>query len=121
MDLDATRMKHQQYLAKARAIGFSEDVATAELRAVQQEGHAVGAAIDAYRTAWSRLLAGPGSRPTDQLRAVAREMQASCGLSVHPDAVDQLAHRVAGLMANGAPRTIADEMAHWAAPDSPPA
>ena len=121
MDIDAARMKQQEYLAKAHTLGFSEDVAIAELHAVQQEAQAVGASVDAYKTAWSRLIGGPISRPTEQLRAVAREMQASCGLSVHPDVVDQLAHRVARVMTDGAPRTIADQMADWTAPNNPPA
>jgi hypothetical protein len=109
--------KHAEYLAKARHLGFSEDVATAELQAVQQEARAVGAAVDVYKTAWSRLIAGPASRPTEQLRAVAREMQASCGWSVHPVAVDQLAQRVGSLLADGAPRTLADQMATVTASD----
>lgn len=119
--MDAARLRHAEYLAKAHHLGFSEEVAAAELRAVQREAQMVGAAVDAYRTAWSRLLSGPGSRPTEQLRDVAREMQARCGWSVHPDVVDQLAQRVGSLLADGAPRTIADQMANWAAPDTPPA
>ncbi|MFJ9628078.1 hypothetical protein ACIRU8_10340 [Streptomyces sp. NPDC101175] len=115
--MDASPIRLAEYLAKAHHLGFSDEVATAELRAVQREVEMTGTLTDVYKTAWSRLLSGPGERPTEKLRDVARRMQAECGWSVHPDVVDQVARDVGQLLIDGAPRTLADEMTNPATPE----
>jgi hypothetical protein len=92
----AAAIAHDRYLARARAVGISHEVAEAELAAVRAEVSgpttcATGAG-DEHNIAWHRLISGgPAYRPGDQVRAALRKAFPTA----HPEWIDQVAHNVA--------------------------